>query len=165
MLEKCVPDAVFGSLTDITPEFLRARGVRDVLVDLDNTLGVRHPSTPTPEAEAWIECLRGNGFRVVVLSNARNPARAAAFCELLGLPHIARAGKPRRGGFLQAARALNRAPGELVMVGDQIFTDMLGARRSGVQAFWVRPVALDSLFVRLRHELEKPFLRKRGWRG
>lgn len=133
------PDGHLDRVTDATPAFLAERGIRAVVLDLDNTLARwRHP-TPAAGVLAWLEELRHAGIPVVVLSNG-SADRAEAFGAAVGLRVIGQAHKPRRAAFQHALAVLGTAPQETAMLGDQLLTDVWGARRAGLRAFLVRPI-------------------------
>ena len=97
-----VPDGVYESYRQITPELLQSKGIRLLLSDLDFTLAPK--STPRPDAAVrqWIDGLRSAGIRVMILSNNRSPARVERFCRDLGIDEVGRAGKPSRRGYRRA---------------------------------------------------------------
>ena len=93
-----------------------------------------------------------------LLSNSRKPRRAEHFATALGIPFLGRAGKPKTGGFLRAMEQMGRAGAQTAMVGDQIFTDILGAKRAGILAIMVEPIQLAGNPGRyLRYAVEEPF--------
>lgn len=153
-----IPRGVYPSVTDIRPEALAARGIRLVLADLDNTLVPYKVTEPPAAVAAWKEALAAAGIDLFLLSNSRKPGRAQRFAEKLGIPYQGHSGKPRRAGYLRAMERMGRAPGETVMVGDQIFTDTLGANRAGVVPLLVKPIRLAGNPGRyLRYAVETPF--------
>lgn len=153
-----IPRGFYASVTDIKPEALAARGIKLVLADLDNTLVPYKVTEPTAAVVAWKEALKAAGIDLFLLSNSRKPGRAQRFAEKLGIPYQGHSGKPRRAGYLRAMERMGRAPGETVMVGDQIFTDTLGANRAGVVPLLVRPIRLAGNPGRyIRYAVETPF--------
>ncbi len=153
-----IPRGVYPSVTDIPPRALAEKGVRLVLADLDNTLVPYKVLEPSRPVAAWIEELREAGIALFLLSNSRRPGRARTLAEKLGVPYQGRAGKPGRKGYLSAMERMGRGPGETVMVGDQIFTDTLGANRAGVVPLLVEPIRLAGNPGRyLRYAVETPF--------
>lgn len=152
-----VPKQLCRSIYHLNLEQLRSRGIRVLFADLDNTLARYSERTPSPELRRWAARLEEQGIVLFVLSNSRKATRADEFCNSLGIPYLKHAGKPKRGGF-QRAMALNHAsPEECAIVGDQIFTDILGGNRSGVRSILVHPLAIDNLFRALRYGFETPF--------
>ena len=126
-----VPDYYFPDIYAIDPERLRARGVKVLLADLDNTLAPYGVPKPSGEVVAWRARLEQAGITLFLLSNSRRPGRAQHYAEALGIPYEGHAGKPKSGGFRRALARMNAAPEEAAIVGDQIFTDILGGEPSG----------------------------------
>ena len=153
-----IPRGVYPSVTHIRPEDLAARGIRLVLADLDNTLVAYGVPEPTQEIIQWKNDLEKAGIQLFLLSNSRKPTRASHFAQSLGIPFQGHSGKPKRGGYFKAMERMGCTPAETVMVGDQIFTDTLGANRSGVTPLLVRPIQLAGNPGRyLRYWGETPF--------
>ena len=126
-----IPRGVYPSITAIPPAALRERGIRLVLADLDNTLVPYRELEPPAKLIAWKEELETVGIALFLLSNSRKPDRPRLFAQKLGIPFLGRAGKP-----------MGCTPEQTVMVGDQIFTDILGASRAGVVPLLVEPIRL-----------------------
>jgi hypothetical protein len=137
---------------ELTPEWLRERGFGAVLCDLDNTLAGYRVTEPDDAVREWIQSLKDANIPLVIVSNA-GETRVAAFCDPLGLPYTARAGKPK------AKRLLENGAENAVMVGDQFFTDGLAGRRAGMQVVLVPPRVSNWVFA-FRRLLEKPFIRR-----
>ena len=153
-----IPRGVYPSVTDIRPEALAVRGIRLVLADLDNTLAPYKVEEPSDEIRAWKAELEAAGITLFLLSNSRKPGRAQRYAEKLGIPYQGHSGKPKRGGYLKALERMGCRPEEAVMVGDQIFTDTLGANRSGVIPLLIEPIRLAGNPGRyLRYAAETPF--------
>lgn len=140
MFRRLLPEQVVRSVFDIDLEALRARGVRGIIADLDNTLaGARTPAA-SPEMAEWLDRVRRRGFRVVIVSNNRR-ARVSAFAAPLGIPFISSARKPFSRSFRQAMELMGLSAGEVAVVGDQLLTDVLGGRRLGLHTILVSPIA------------------------
>ena len=153
-----IPRGVYPSVTDISPQALAERGVTLVLADLDNTLVPYKVTQPPAEVAAWKRELEACGIRLFLLSNSRRPGRAQRFAEQLGIPYQGRSGKPKKAGYLRAMERMGARPDQTVMVGDQIFTDTLGANNAGVTPLLVEPIRLAGNPGRyLRYAAETPF--------
>ena len=153
-----LPHWTGATIFDIDPAALARRGITLLLADLDNTLVPYGVPEPTAEVRAWKEALEAAGVTLFVLSNSRRPGRPERFSQALGVPFLGRAGKPRPGGFLKAMARMGRAPAETAIVGDQIFTDILGGRKAGVYTLLVEPIRLAGNPGRyLRYAVELPF--------
>ena len=104
------------------------------------------------------DALEAQGLRLFLLSNSRKPGRAQKFAEKLGIPYQARSGKPKKAGYLRAMERMGAGPEQTVMVGDQIFTDTLGANNAGVIPLLVEPIRLAGNPGRyIRYAVETPF--------
>ena len=104
-MSKFIPDYVFDSIYDITPEILQSHGIRAALIDLDGTMVSHKTALPTEEVAAFLRRLEGNGIHVVVFSN-NNANRVGTFCEPLGVDFISRAHKPFARAYAQAVEKL-----------------------------------------------------------
>jgi HAD superfamily phosphatase (TIGR01668 family) len=161
---RLAPDAAVSRVTDIAPQVLRARGVDAVVVDLDNTLTRWNEPSCAPEVAAWLAGLRAAGIGVCILSN-NGPERVRAFCAGLGegsaVPWVAHAGKPRPSAYRRALRRIGAEPGRALVVGDQLFTDVLGAKLAGLRAVLVRPLSRSEFpLTRLLRLVEAAWLRR-----
>ena len=153
-----IPRGVYPSVTDISPKALAEKGIRLVLADLDNTLAPYKVTQPSDPVVAWKNALEAHGIRLFLLSNSRRPGRAQRFAERLGVPCQGHSGKPKKAGYLRAMERMGARPEQTVMVGDQIFTDTLGAHNAGVTPLLVRPIRLAGNPGRyLRYAAETPF--------
>ena len=153
-----IPQGVYPRITDLDPAALARRGVKLVLADLDNTLVPYRATEPPAEIVAWKEALEQAGIALFLLSNSRKPGRAQHFAEKLGIPYQGRSGKPKKAGYLRAMERMGARPQETVMVGDQIFTDTLGANNAGAVPLLVEPIRLAGNPGRyVRYAAEAPF--------
>lgn len=153
-----IPRGVYPSVTRLEPQALAEKGIRLVLADLDNTLVAYKVPTPTPEIVAWKQALEAEGIDLFILSNSRKPGRAQNFAQALGIPYQGRSGKPRKAGYLRAMERMGRTRSQTIMVGDQIFTDTLGANNAGVVPLLIEPIRLAGNPGRyIRYAVETPF--------
>lgn len=153
-----VPCHLAESIYWLVPQRLREAGIRLVLADLDNTLAPYEESLPSPALRQWKEELEANGITLFVVSNSRKSRRCPDFCAALGIPYVRHAGKPGTKGFRAALAQTGIPAGQAIMVGDQIFTDTLGANRAGITTVLVRPMAWGkNPGRRLRYAIETPF--------
>ena len=151
-------DQTFRSVYDIRPEDLTRAGIALLLADLDNTLAPYGVPEPEEALRSWAQKLRTAGVTLFILSNSRKPGRPARFARALGVPFLGHAGKPKRGGFLRAMEEAGVPAERTAIVGDQIFTDILGGNRAGVHTILVEPIRLSGNPGRyLRYAAEWPF--------
>lgn len=158
-----LPKLIADSVTDLTPELLRSRGVKLLMLDFDNTLVPYTTSTPTDAVVGWLESVRGAGIQLCVVSNSRKP-RVQVFCEKYGLPCITRAKKPFSRGIRQCLAQYEMEPSDCALVGDQIYTDTLGANCTGVQSILIKAIHNHNFWLKARHVLELPFIFAAGSR-
>lgn len=147
MIERFKPKDTINSLLEITPAFLEQRGLKALLLDIDNTL-VPHGSLGSPEADLerarlWLSPLRQAGVALRIVSNAL-PARIrfhAAALEIKAVGSGNTAGKPFAPVFRTAIAELELPVTQIAMLGDQLFTDILGANNAGLHSILVRPMS------------------------
>ena len=133
------PKMYVPSVTSIDPQQLYSRGIRCVLFDLDNTVVPRDKTCLSAEVAGWIKSLGERGIKVCVVSN-NGPARLSRVAGIEEIPSVCRAIKPRKHPFRKAMKMLGVTPGETAVVGDQIFTDILGGNRLGLYTILVMPM-------------------------
>ncbi|MBR7081549.1 MAG: YqeG family HAD IIIA-type phosphatase [Oscillospiraceae bacterium] len=151
-----IADAAFYKLSDIRPEYLTRRGIRLLLLDIDNTLSPYGTEEPTDEIKAWVSDMKNAGIKLFFVSN-NHGERPSIFSEKLDIPYIKSAGKPSRRGALAAMERCACSKNETALVGDQSYTDVLCAKRCGITAILVRPIDLKSPHFAVRYFFELPF--------
>ena len=153
------PDAYAPRISQVDPLQLRARGIAGALVDLDNTLVGFRSLAPLEEDARWVARARDAGVRVCVLTNNGTPW-ASEIARTLGVPCIPRARKPLPHAFRRALALLELEARAAVVIGDQLFTDVLGARLAGLEVILVDPlVRHDPWNTRPLRWLERALLR------
>ncbi|GEN34607.1 MULTISPECIES: YqeG family HAD IIIA-type phosphatase [Aneurinibacillus] len=160
-----LPDLHVESVYDIDLFELKKRGIKGIITDLDNTLIEWDRPDATPELVKWMKELKEQGFAVVIVSNNRR-TRVSKVAEPLGVPFIHQAKKPTSSAFRRATHQMGLSVHETVVIGDQLFTDVLGGKRMGFYTILVVPVAQsDGLITRFNRRMEKValnWMRKRG---
>lgn len=152
-----LPKLMADSLTDLTPEMLRERGVRLLMLDFDNTIVPYTTSVPTPQMRAWLTEMEGEGIQLCVVSNSHKD-RVGIFCREYGLDCITYARKPFPKGIRQCLDRYAIPAAQSALVGDQIYTDVLGANGVGVTSILVRAIDNHTFWLRARHVLELPWI-------
>ena len=143
---------------EITGAALERRGVKLLLADLDNTLAPYGAPLPDEKLKAWRDDLAAHGVTLFVLSNNRHKTRPQIFSEALDVPWIGHACKPKTRSFLKAMEQMGVTKEQTAIVGDQVFTDVLGGSLAGVTAILVEPIRLAGNPGRyLRYAVEAPF--------
>ena len=152
------PTYRYHSTYDIPFEKLYKDGVRGVIFDVDNTL-VRHNAPADDRVRALFASLRDMGMRTCLISN-NHEARVRPFAQDVGTRYICDADKPKPAGYREAARVMGLDEKQAVFVGDQIYTDILGANLAGIKSILVAPLGHDSeIQIRIKRALEAPVLR------
>ena len=134
------PTSFARRITDIQLEELEREGIEGIVLDLDNTLVGYREIGPAAEVEAWVARALASGFRVAILTNNRTQW-ATDIATSLNLPVITDARKPLVAGFRRARAVLDLPKEAIVVVGDQLFTDVLGARMAGLAVILTEPIA------------------------
>lgn len=152
-----LPRMILPALTELAPEMLQKRGIELLLLDFDNTIVPYTTDVPTREMEQWLSDARASALRLCVVSNSKKP-RVRRFCEKYGLDCITHAKKPFQRGIRAARTRYALAPEKVALVGDQIFTDVLGANCGGITSILVSAIHNHNFWLRLRHVAELPFI-------
>jgi len=137
------PKVWVSSVADITPDYLRTHGIRGLILDLDETLVTAISHTAADRVRDWITDLRSE-FQLYIVSNNNSGQRVKRVADDLDLPCLHQALKPRRKGFRRALAAMNLQPNEVAIVGDQLFTDVLGGNRLGAHPILVTPLSPET---------------------
>ena len=140
MLDLVFPYEYADGVFDIDYDKLYRKGIRGLVFDIDNTL-VHHGDDSTPEVDALFVKLHDMGFKTLLLSN-NDKARVERFIKNIDTDYICDADKPHKKCYLNAVRKLAMPREKVVFIGDQIFTDILGANRSGMQGILVKYILL-----------------------
>ena len=114
------------SVCDITPQLLEKLGVCGLLLDIDNTLTTHDNPVPAAGVEAWVAGMQAAGISLCLVSN-NHPPRVEPFAKRLGLDFVCEGKKPLTKGYREAVQKMGLSRKEVAAVGDQIFTDVLGA--------------------------------------
>lgn len=139
-----VPDQYLTSVHDVDLDALWRDGARALLIDLDNTLLPRDTNTVPPELVAWAGELRDHGFSVCLVSNNWH-RRVKHVADRLGFDLVDKALKPLPFAFRRALRRAGVSASEAVVIGDQLFTDVLGGNAVGARTVLVMPLSQTDL--------------------
>lgn len=154
MFQRFYPDEVARSAYEIDYEALYREGIRGLIYDIDNTL-VEHGADADERAVALISRLREGGFSVCFLSNNKEP-RVKRFNEPIGAAYLFQGKKPGRAGYERAMELLGTDRRTTAVIGDQLFTDIYGARRAGLKSILVKPIGKkEEIQIVLKRRLER----------
>lgn len=138
MLKTFYPDEYYNSTYEIDFKDLYKRGYRAVIFDIDNTL-VPHDAPADMRSMGLFARLRTAGYRTMLLSNNKEP-RVSAFAGQTGSAYIYKANKPSVKNYSKAMQLMGTTKETTLFVGDQLFTDVWGAKRAGIHAILVKPI-------------------------
>jgi uncharacterized protein len=165
MLRKLCPKLQAESVLEIDLDELKKVGIRGIIFDLDNTLVEWKQEYITPEVIQLISKFKEAGFKMCILSNALEH-RVEAVANELSIPYVSRAAKPRKSPFRKALEYMATEPEETAVVGDQLFTDILGGNRMELYTIWTPPLSDTEFFstkaVRQLERLVIKRFRKKG---
>ena len=162
MFKNFYADAYFDKITDVSPEFLKEIGIEGIIIDIDNTLIGHDVPIPDEKVLAHLRAFEAAGLKLCVVSNNKYD-RVKNFSQKIGVEYFVHdALKPRDYGYNLAAQEMNLSREKIAAIGDQIFTDVWGARRAGCFAILTKPLHKggEGFFIAIKRVLEKPFLRK-----
>ena len=153
-----LPKIITQKLTDITPELLRERKIRLLMLDFDNTIVPYTTTNPTEEMEAWLKTMNSlPDIQLCIVSNSHND-RVPKFCRERDMAVITHAKKPFSKGIKECLEKFGIPAAEAALVGDQIYTDTLGANGTGVTSILVEAIDNHNFWLKARHVLELPFI-------
>lgn len=152
-----LPNVIFEELTQIAPDYLHARGLTLLLMDFDNTMLPYTTDTPTDALLDWIARMEAAGVRLCIVSNSHK-SRVPEFSARYGVACVTGAHKPATGGIRSAMERFSASEAETALVGDQIFTDVLGANLANITSIQVKSIHNHTVWLKLRHVFEVPFL-------
>ena len=151
------PDRKYDRIIDITATDFKEFGIRAFAVDMDNTAVHDHTSEPLDGVADWIKVMQDEGFKILLMSNGKKD-RAQEVAGKLGIDYVAMACKPLAVGYIKAAVKFRQSPKRIAMIGDQLFTDTLGANLCGWFSVYVCPAEKEKRSkksFKTRRRLEK----------
>lgn len=151
------PHYRFNCILDISAEDIKKAGAKFVLLDTDNTLALHGSQEPIEGLCEWIAEMRKNGIEPIILSN-NSRQRIEPFAKKLCMPYVYKSAKPLPKGFRLACKKLGAKPEETAVIGDQIFTDVLGGNIFGSKVFMTEPIGPETdPFIKFKRKIEKYF--------
>ena len=152
-----LPTVITNAVTDIKPEWLKSRNIRLLMLDFDNTIVPYTTNTPTEAVENWLKEMLASDIQLCVVSNSKR-SRVKIFCEHYGMDCVTHAKKPFPKGIRECLAKYGVPASEAALVGDQIYTDTLGANGCGVTSVLVEAIHNHNFWLKARHVLELPFI-------
>ncbi len=158
-----VPDVMKNDIYQITPRMFTNRGIRFIMLDVDNTIAPYTIQEASPRLKAWVEDMKKAGLELFILSNNKGE-RPAIFAEALGLEYVNKAWKPFTKVAKEVLMHKEVKASEVAVIGDQIYTDTCCGKWIGAFTVLVHPIDFSNFLLKLRYWLEFPFRLKYKWR-
>lgn len=154
------PKKYFENITKITTEFLNQNDIKGLILDIDNTL-IDFDKNILNGAKEWCEEKKKSGIKMCILSNTNKVYKVKKVADELDLPYLYFAKKPLKKGFNKAKELLGLEAKNIASIGDQIFTDVIGANRSGMFSILTKPIdKRDILATRIKRPLENLVIKR-----
>ncbi|MFC4022723.1 YqeG family HAD IIIA-type phosphatase [Oceanobacillus longus] len=158
MLTYFLPNEHVKSVFDIQPATLKNRGIKGIITDLDNTLVAWDVKDATPEVIQWFKLMKDHDIKVTIISN-NNQERVEVFSEPLGTPFVFSARKPLSKAFKTVANEMGLKKEEVVVIGDQLLTDVLGGNLADLYTILVVPIVqTDGKITKFNRKIERRIL-------
>ena len=154
------PKAYFDKIEKITIEFIQKNHLKALILDMDNTL-INHKKEMPENIEKWAKDLKGQGTKLYILSNTNKKTKVKTIAEKLDIPYRSFAKKPLKSGFLKVQKELGYKPEQIGVVGDQIFTDVIGGNRCNMFTILIDAIDdKDFWYTLWKRPLEKRLKKK-----
>ena len=158
------PNFYLKNIFSINAEFLKKNNIKALLLDADNTLCIFHTDVPVEGVLEWIESMKSEGIDLHILSNAK-PHRLTTFANNVNLPYFYMSMKPLPFKIIKAVKKLGFEKNEVALVGDQLFTDILGGNLAGIKTIWLDYIQIeDGWTFKFKRKIEN-ILKKNYKRG
>jgi len=150
------PNKIFNKIEDIDIKFLKDLGIKGVILDVDNTL-IDNSKILSEDKYNWVMSLKENGINACILSNTIIKDKVEEVANKLDIKYFMFAKKPLSGGFKRCKKYLNLNSSEICVIGDQIFTDILGGNITKMYTIYVHPISPKdcSITTTIKRPLEK----------
>ena len=160
-MDKFIPDMYQKSIYHIDYDKLQDNGIKCLLIDLDNTCVPYKDKEPNKKLIELFETLKDMDFKIIIFSNALK-GRIKPFKDVLNVDCLARANKPYKKNFLKVIKLFNYDLSEVAIIGDQLYTDILGGNKVGIKTILVNPMSSDDMFITrfIYRTLEKRIYKK-----
>lgn len=157
---KLYPKAYLNNVREITLEFLNKNNIKALILDVDNTLIDFYKNMPEGTVQ-WCESLKEQGIKFYIVSNTNKKEKVEMVAKKLQIPYIYFAKKPFKSGLKKAIKNLEEKNENIATVGDQIFTDVLGANRLNMFPILVKPIEeKDLLVTKIKRPIENYIIKK-----
>lgn len=154
------PKEYLNSVKDISLELLEKNNIKGLILDVDNTLINLDRKMPVGVSD-WAKKIKASGIKICILSNSNKIKKVDEVAKIIEVPYIFFGKKPLKKGFLRAKEILKLNNENIAVVGDQIFTDIIGANRCNMFSILVKPIEeKDYLITRIKRPIERFIIKK-----
>lgn len=154
------PDAQFNKVTDISPQFFIDNSLKGVILDIDNTL-IGLDGKILENVFEWLKSLKDANIKLCIASNSKNKKKVSSFANKADIPYFLFSCKPLKRGLKKALNKLDMKPENVAEIGDQLFTDVWGAKRMKMFSILTKPFTPEKNFVtRFKRKIEQHYLDK-----
>ncbi|MCI8999995.1 MAG: YqeG family HAD IIIA-type phosphatase [Clostridia bacterium] len=154
------PKMYLKKVQEITYEMLQENNISGMILDVDNTL-IDYDRNMPEGVDNWCKSLKQKGIQFCIASNSNQKQKVEMVAKRLEIPYIYFAKKPLKSGLKRAAKVMELKPTQIALVGDQIFTDVLGANRMGMFSILVDPIEEKDIWMtRVKRPIEE-YLKKK----
>lgn len=154
------PDLYLDNVTEINATLLKKNKIEGLILDVDNTL-IDYYRNLIDGAEEWCEELKNEGIKCIILSNSNKKDKIEKVAKSLNIEYLMFAKKPMKSGFRKALDQMGLLPEKVAVVGDQLFTDVLGAKRMNMFSILVKQVGEKDIFItKLKRPIENAIINK-----
>ena len=154
------PKYYCNNITEITTSFLKENDIKALILDVDNTL-LDFDLNIVDGLEKWYEDIKACGIKAIIVSNSNKKHKIEKVADLLDIEYISLAMKPMKKGLRKAQEILNISPNNIAVIGDQIFTDVVGANRCHMFSILVKPLAEKDIWItKFKRPLERAVLKR-----
>lgn len=154
------PYKYFKDVTEVDIDFLKKEGIKALILDVDNTLTLKKGEIIINGVLNWLDKMKKSGIKLIILSNAK-PKRMTEVSKKLGLDFVGYGMKPLTFGYFRAAKKMGEKISDCAIIGDQLFTDIMGGNLAGVKTMLVSPKELEqTAFFKIKRGVERRFLKR-----
>ncbi len=154
------PKLYINNVKEITLQMLEKNNIKGLILDVDNTLIDFEKKMPEGIKE-WAENIKNNNIKICIVSNSNNKEKVENIAKKLNVPYIFFAKKPFTGGLKRASKIMGLLSEQIAVVGDQIFTDVIGANRANMFAILVKPISEKDIWItKFKRPIENKIIQK-----
>lgn len=154
------PKYIFENVQSISLELLKKNKIEGIVLDLDNTL-IDYDENLSSDVISWVNNIKEQGFKICILSNTNNMNKVKVAADKLGIEYLYSARKPMKKGFVKVIKLFDIIPEKIAIIGDQIFTDIIGGNKMNMLSIYVKPInKREDWYTKWKRPIEAIILKK-----